>query len=260
MICVGKTTSRKSGDNQKSNALKSSDTSNKDSLSLNKYISSTGICSRREADKLIEQGRVKINKKVATKGNRVLPNDRVTIDGKLLKHKNRPIYIMFHKPPGVTCTTDRRDKSNIIDYINFKERIFPIGRLDKGSTGLILLTNDGDIVNEILRKENGHEKEYVVVVNQPITKSFLKKMSAPIPMLGTQTLPSKVTQLTSHKFKIILTQGLNRQIRRMCEYCGYKVTSLKRIRIMDLKLGPLKSGAWRYLTDEELAGLKKEIG
>ena len=232
---------------------------NQDTISLNKYISSKGLCSRREADKWIEEGRVAINGKTAVKGNRVSPGDKVAIDGQSLERKAKPVYIMFHKPPGITCTTDTRDKSNIIDFINFKQRIFPIGRLDKNSTGLILLTNDGDIVNQVLRKENRHEKEYVVTVDRPISPSFLEKMSRPIPMLGTRTLPSKVARIKSKVFKIILTQGLNRQIRRMCEYCGYKVIALKRIRIMHLKLGNLKAGEWRYLNDKELNTLKKNI-
>ena len=232
-----------------------------DSISLNKFISSKGLCSRREADKLIDQGRAMINGKVAKKGNRVSPGDEVILDGELIskKKKKKNIYIKFHKPPGVTCTTDSKDKSNIIDYINFKQRIFPIGRLDKSSTGLILLTSDGDIVNKILRKENKHEKEYIVGVNRPINSIFVQKMSKPIPILGTKTLPSKVMQLKSTLFKIVLTQGLNRQIRRMCEYCGYKVTTLKRVRIMHITLGALKPGEWAYLSDEEMLALKKVL-
>ena len=233
--------------------------SNRGSISLNKYISNAGLCSRREADKWIEEGRVAINGEIAKKGNRVSPGDKVSIDGKLVRDKTLPIYILFNKPLGITCTTDKRDKSNIIDYINFDQRIFPIGRLDKNSTGLILLTNDGDIVNKILRKEHGHEKEYVVRVNSPITKSFLTKMSGPIPMLGMKTQPAKVTQIKWNMFKIILTQGLNRQIRRMCEYCGYEVTFLKRIRIMHIELGDLELGKWRYLNKTELNTLQKSL-
>ncbi|RMF01717.1 MAG: pseudouridine synthase [Bacteroidetes bacterium] len=229
------------------------------STSLNKFISSKGLCSRREADSWIEAGRVTINGRVARKGNRVEAGDEVAIDGKPLTREVEPIYILFHKPPGITCTTDRRDKSNIIDYLNFKERIFPIGRLDKNSTGLIMLTNDGDIVNQILRKENKHEKEYIVTVNKPIDQQFLRRMSRPIPMLGTKTLACRVKQLKEHVFKIVLTQGLNRQIRRMVEYCGYEVRTLKRIRIMDFRLGKLKPGEWRYLTPSELDRLKNLI-
>ena len=231
-----------------------------DSISLNKFISSKGLCSRREADRLIEQGRVMINGEVAKKGNRVTPSDQVILDGQIIKKKKtQQVYIKFHKPPGVTCTTDTKDKSNIIDYINYKKRIFPIGRLDKSSTGLILLTSDGDIVNKILRKENKHEKEYIVGVNRPINGAFIQKMSKPIPMLGTKTLPSKVIQLKTALFKIILTQGLNRQIRRMCEFCGYKVTTLKRVRIMHITLGPLKPGEWSYLSKEEMDELNAVI-
>lgn len=229
---------------------------NDNSVSLNKYISTTGICSRRQADQWIGAGRVTINGRTAVKGNRVEEGDMVAIDGKPLKQKKRHVYIMYHKPPGVTCTTDRSDKSNILDRINFPERIFPIGRLDKSSTGLILLTSDGDIVNPILRKENRHEKEYVVTVDKSIDNVFLKKMSRPIPMLGTRTLPCQVTRRGDYGFKIVLTQGLNRQIRRMCEFYGYNVLTLKRIRIMHIRLGDLKVGEWRYLTEEELKGLK----
>lgn len=231
----------------------------KESISLNKFISSTGICSRREADTWIEAGRVMINGNVAKKGNRVFEKDEVTLDGKAIKPKTKPIYIKYHKPPGITCTTDKNDKTNIVDQINIKQRIFPIGRLDKNSTGLILLTNNGDIVNQILRKENKHEKEYIVRVNKPITKQFLRRMSHPIPMLGTKTLPSKIKQIKRDVFKIILTQGLNRQIRRMCEFCGYKALALKRIRIMKIKLNDLKTGEWQYLSAAELNQLMIEI-
>lgn len=203
------------------------------------------------ADTWIEAGRVTINDTIAQKGNRVFDGDRVHVDGKPLKSKPRPVYIKYNKPPGVTCTTDRSDKSNIIDRIDYKERIFPIGRLDKNSTGLILLTNDGDIVNKVLRKENRHEKEYIVKVDRSITKKFIQRMTKPIPMLGTKTLPCKVIQVKEDIFRIILTQGLNRQIRRMCEFCDYRVLSLKRVRIMKIKLDGLKSGEWKYLSDKE---------
>ncbi len=229
------------------------------SVSLNKYISQTGICSRREADKWIEAGRVKINGKVAQKGNRVSEDDTVTIDGKPLKERPEPVYIALHKPPGITCTTDRKDKDNIIDFVNHPKRLFPIGRLDKASTGLIFLTNDGDIVNEILREENDHEKEYIVKVNRPITKTFIQKMSSGIPILGTVTNKCIVEQQSKFVFRIILTQGLNRQIRRMCEFLNYKVVTLKRIRIMNVTLGGLKPGQWRNLTKEELRGLRRRI-
>ncbi len=224
-------------------------------ISLNKYISGKGLCSRREADKWIESSRIKINGQVAKKGNRVFEGDSVSIDGKALKVEVKKVYIKFHKPAGVTCTTDRRDRTNIIDHIKYKERIFPIGRLDKNSTGLILLTNDGDIVNKVLRKEGKHEKEYIVKVDKSISPRFLERMSKPIPMLGTKTLPSKVKKLKKDVFKITLTQGLNRQIRRMCEFCGYNVLTLKRIRIMHIHLGELKVGKWEYLSKEEMNGL-----
>jgi len=223
----------------------------KDSISLNKYISNTGICSRREADKLIEAGRITINGKVAKKGNRVFPKDKVAYDGEPIGKKSKAIYLKYHKPDGITCTTDRSDKTNIVDQINIRQRIFPIGRLDKNSTGLILLTNDGDVVNEILRKENKHEKEYIVKVDKPITSQFLQKMAKPMHIMGKKTLPCKIKQLKTNVFKIILTQGLNRQIRRMCKACDYKVMSLKRIRIMQIKMSGLNPGEWTQLTDEE---------
>ncbi len=236
---------------------------NAESVSLNKFLSSKGLCSRRQADAWIEAGRVAINGQVAIKGNRVRPGDAVTLDGKAVRgkvdlsgkpigrSKAKPVYMMLHKPPGVTCTTDRRDPSNIVDFLNFEQRIFPVGRLDKFSTGLLLLTNDGDIVNRILRRENRHEKEYVVRVHKPVTPAFVERMSQPIPMLGTYTQPCRVRQLDRFSINIVLTQGLNRQIRRMCAYCGYDVRSLKRIRVMHLELGDLKPGAWRMLNAKE---------
>ncbi len=222
------------------------------SKSLNKFISETGICSRRVADEWIENGRVKINNTIAQKGNRVFENDVVTIDDKPLKSKPEPIYIAFNKPPGITCTTDLKDRDNIIDFINYPKRIFPIGRLDKPSSGLILLTNDGDIVNEILRVENNHEKEYIVKVNKTITSEFIEQMSNGLPILDTITKKCKVQKISSNTFKIILTQGLNRQIRRMCEYLNYKVITLKRVRIMNLKIDGIKEGQWKYVTRAEI--------
>ena len=227
------------------------------SISLNKYISQTGICSRREADKWIDAGRVQLNGQVARKGNRVEPNDQVTIDGKPLKAKPKLIYIALHKPAGITCTTDLKDKDNIIDFINHPKRIFPIGRLDKASTGLILLTNDGDIVNEVLREENEHEKVYIVTVDRQISQRFIDRMSNGIPILGTVTKKCKVRKIGKATFEIILTQGLNRQIRRMCEYLKYKVLSLKRIRVKNITLDGLAVGQWRDLTEKEVKGLKK---
>ncbi len=222
-------------------------------------MSSTGMCSRREADKYIEAGRVTINGTVAIKGNRVLPGDTVIFDGEPVINKTKLIYLALNKPPGITCTTDLKDPDNIIDFINHPQRIFPIGRLDKPSSGLILLTNDGDIVNQILREENQHEKEYIVHVNKPITPAFVERMSQPIPMLGTKTKKCKVVQLKEKTFKITLTQGLNRQIRRMCEFCDYKVVSLKRVRIMHLNIDNLRLGSWKYLSDQELSELRQRL-
>ncbi|MBO4681057.1 MAG: pseudouridine synthase [Clostridiales bacterium] len=222
---------------------------------LNKYVSSSGMCSRREADRLIESGKVKINGVTADLGSRVFDGDTVEVDGKPIVPEDNSIYIAFNKPLGVTCTTDRRDPSNIIDYIAFKERIFPIGRLDKNSSGLILLTNNGDIVNGLLRSENGHEKEYVVTLDRPYDGKFIKNMSSGVPVLGRMTLPTEVFPVNSKTFRIILRQGMNRQIRRMCEYLGYRVTKLKRIRFINIELGDLEVGKWRYLTAEE----KKEL-
>ncbi len=223
--------------------------------SLNKYISETGFCSRRAADKLIEEGRVLINGLVARKGNRVLPDDEVLLDGRNLSARPDTIYIAFNKPRGVTCTTDLKDKSNIIDFLNFPQRIFPIGRLDKPSEGLIFLTNDGDIVNKILRAGNNHEKEYIVTVNNPIDDIFLRKMRDGVAVLDTVTLPCKIQKLGSHKFNIILTQGLNRQIRRMCETLGYQVQTLVRVRVMNISLQNIPLGKWRYFSESEVTAL-----
>jgi 23S rRNA pseudouridine2604 synthase len=232
---------------------------NEDSTSLNKYISSTGICSRREADKLIADGQVTINGQTAVLGNRVFANDVVKIKGKTLKNKPAPLYIAFNKPVGIVCTTDPKERKNIVDYINHPQRLFPIGRLDKPSQGLIFLTNDGDIVNKILRAGNNHQKEYIVAVNKPITPAFIKKMGEGIPILGTVTKRCEVSRINPTTFKIILTQGLNRQIRRMCEFLGYEVTSLKRTRIMNVNLGKLKEGSWRELSKEELAKINRMV-
>ncbi|MBS1753319.1 MAG: 23S rRNA pseudouridine(2604) synthase RluF [Ferruginibacter sp.] len=221
--------------------------------SLNKYISDTGFCSRREADKYIEQLRVTINGVEAMKGNRVAAGDIVLVDGEpISKKKKVEVYIAFNKPKGITCTTDVKDKTNIIDFVQFKSRIFPIGRLDKRSEGLIFLTNDGDIVNKILRAGNQHEKEYIVMVDKPITIDFLQKMRNGVRILGTVTQKCFVKQEGPNLFKIILTQGLNRQIRRMCEALGYRVESLKRTRIMNIILKGLPTGKWRYFSAAEI--------
>ncbi|MDB2058221.1 23S rRNA pseudouridine(2604) synthase RluF, partial [Clostridium perfringens] len=224
---------------------------------LNKYISETGFCSRREADKLIEQGRVKIDGLKATTGMKVSNGQSVFIDGKPLKVENELVYIALNKPVGITCTTESKIKGNIVDFINHEKRIFPIGRLDKDSQGLIFMTNDGDIVNKILRAGNNHEKEYIVTVNKPITDEFVKGMSNGVPILGTVTKKCLVKKESKNSFRIILTQGLNRQIRRMCEYFGYEVKKLERIRIMNVSLGNLKIGSWRYLTKKELAEINR---
>lgn len=226
---------------------------NKNLLRLNKYISESGICSRREADKFIEAGSVYINGVLATIGTKVSPTDTVVVGGKTIKPKSNKIYIALNKPVGITCTTENHVKGNIIDFVNYHERIFPIGRLDKPSEGLIFLTNDGDMVNKILRAGNNHEKEYVVSVDKPITKEFINAMENGIPILGIMTKKCKVRKIGKCTFNIILTQGLNRQIRRMCEYLGFKVTSLKRIRIMNVSLDNLPTGKWRYLNDEEIS-------
>ncbi|WP_133469403.1 23S rRNA pseudouridine(2604) synthase RluF [Paraglaciecola marina] len=232
-------------------------------IRLNKFISDSGHCSRREADKLIEQGRVNINGAIPELGTKVAEGDIVTVDGNPISasasDKTDRIYIAYHKPVGVTCTTERHVKGNIIDAIGHKERIFPIGRLDKPSEGLIFLTSDGDIVNKILRAENAHDKEYVVTVNRPLTANFIDKMSKGVPILNTVTKPCKVTMQSKMVFRIILTQGLNRQIRRMCEYLGYEVTKLKRNRIMSVRLAGLKSGQWRNLTQEEMADINRAV-
>lgn len=225
------------------------------SISLNKYISDTGFCSRREADDYILQGRVTINDDTAVPGNRVYEGDVVELDGEPLVKKVKPFYIAFNKPKGVTSTTDEKDKTNIISYINHPKRIFPIGRLDKDSEGLIFLTNDGNIVNKILRAGNNHEKEYIVTTEQTITPEFVAQMSAGVRIPDGKTKPCKVKQEAKNIFRITLTQGLNRQIRKMAGALKYRVVKLKRVRIMNVHLGNLPTGHWRYLTDEEVKGL-----
>jgi 23S rRNA pseudouridine2604 synthase len=230
-----------------------------DELRINKYISEKGICSRREADKLIEAGRVTINGAKADTGSKVKSSDEVRLDGKLLTERENLVYIALNKPVGITSTTEHKIKDNIVDFINYPQRIFPIGRLDKDSEGLILLTNDGDIVNKILRAGNNHDKEYIVTVDKPITAEFIQGMSSGVKILGTITKPCIITREGRNVFRIILTQGLNRQIRRMCEAFGYKVVKLKRIRIMNIHLKDLPTGKWRYLTREELTALNSLI-
>ena len=230
---------------------------------LNKFISESGFCSRREADKLISANRVTINGEVPELGTKVMPGDKVAVDGKAIaampSNKSDRVYIAYNKPIGITCTTERHVKGNIIDAIRHKERIFPIGRLDKPSEGLIFLTSDGDIVNKILRAENAHEKEYVVTVDKPISERFVSRMSRGVPILGTITKPCKVTMQSKFVFRIVLTQGLNRQIRRMCEYLGYEVTKLKRTRIMNVSIAGLRPGQWRDLTNEEMQEINQAV-
>jgi 23S rRNA pseudouridine2604 synthase len=224
-------------------------------MRLNKYISETGLCSRREADARIEAGRVTVNGVVATLGMQVHDGDVVCVDGQPLGAAQKHVYIALYKPVGVICTTDRQVPGNITDFVGYPERIFPIGRLDKDSEGLILLTNNGDIVNEILRVENAHEKEYVVTVDRPVTEIFLNGMASGVRILGTVTRPCTVKRVGPATFRIILTQGLNRQIRRMCSFFGYKVLRLQRVRIINLTLSGLKKGQWRILSDAEVRGL-----
>ena len=227
---------------------------------INKFLSEIGYCSRREADKLIEAGRVTINGKIPEMGTKLMPSDELRVDGKKLsKQQEDFVYLAFNKPMGIVCTTDTGvEKDNIIDFINYPKRIFPIGRLDKASEGLIFLTNEGDIVNKILRARNNHEKEYIVKVDRPIDADFIIKMSNGIPILDTITRKCRVEPIDKFRFRIVLTQGLNRQIRRMCEYLGYHVVRLKRIRIMNVKLD-VPVGQWRYLTQEELTEIRRLV-
>jgi len=226
---------------------------------LNKFIGETGYCSRREADKLIEEGRITLNGLIPEMGTKVFPTDEIRIDGKLItENHEKPVYLAFNKPVGIECTTNLEVRNNIVDYINYPKRIFPIGRLDKASEGLIFMTNDGDIVNKILRARNNHEKEYIVTVNRPITDRFIERMGNGVPILDTITRKCKVEQVSKYIFKIILTQGLNRQIRRMCEYLGYDVTALKRTRIINISLD-VPIGRYRDLTDFEIKELNQLI-
>lgn len=228
-------------------------------MRINKYLSSSGYCSRREADRLLEQGRVTIDGRKAELGDRAGEGEKVCVDGKPVYPEKKRIVIAFHKPAGVVCTSSRKEKNNIIDYIRFPQRIYPVGRLDKDSTGLIFLTNDGELMDRILRGKNGHEKEYIVQVNRPIKPEILAAMSQGVPILDTMTRPCKIEPMNERTFRIVLTQGLNRQIRRMCEYFGYKVTKLKRVRIMNVVLDGLQEGKWRYLTEEELRIMEKSL-
>ncbi len=231
----------------------------KESKRLNKAISDSGYCSRRKADELIERGVVTLNDQPVQLGDRVMPGDVIKIHGKVIGAPKNDVYLMLNKPVGITCTTDQRVKGNVVDFINFPERIFHVGRLDKPSEGLLLMTNDGDIVNKILRAGNRHEKEYIVRVDRPINPDFVQRMSRGIPILETVTKPCTVERLSRFVFRIVLVQGLNRQIRRMCEYLNYEVIALKRVRIMNLTMGDLPNGQWRHLTPEEIQGLQESL-
>ena len=231
-----------------------------DSKRLNKAISDSGFCSRRQADKHMEQGLVSVNDKIAKLGDRAMPTDTIKINNQPIIKNEELVYIALNKPAGITCTTDKRIEGNVVDFIKHKERIFHIGRLDKPSEGLLLMTNDGDIVNKILRAGNEHEKEYIVKVDRRITDEFLKRMSTGVPILDTVTKKCIVEKVGRYVFKITLIQGLNRQIRRMCEHLGYEVVSLKRLRIMNIHLKNLGIGEWRDLTEKELTDLKSSLG
>ncbi len=224
---------------------------------INKFLSEAGVCSRRAADKLIEDGKVTVDGKVAAMGTKVLLGQEVRVDGKLVSKEEEKIVIAFNKPVGIECTAQKQVKNNVIDYINYPKRIFPVGRLDKDSQGLLLLTNDGELMNSILKAANGHEKEYIVTVDKKIDSAFIKGMSGGVPILDRITNPCVVEAVNDKTFRIILTQGLNRQIRRMCEYFGYKVVKLERIRIMNIRLGKLKMGTYRKLSNEEIDELYK---
>jgi 23S rRNA pseudouridine2604 synthase len=226
---------------------------------LNKYIADSGYCSRREADRLIDEGRVTVDGRRGVLGDRIMPGMEVCVDGKSLSGDGEKVYILLNKPRGIVCTADPREPMNVVDYLGYPKRVFPVGRLDKDSEGLLLLTSDGEIVNRILRAAGGHEKEYEVQIDRPVTPEFVKRMSGGVPILDTVTLPCRVRRTGERSFNIVLVQGLNRQSRRMCEALGANVTHLRRIRIMNLRLGKLQQGQWRELTEEELAGLRERL-
>ena len=228
-------------------------------IRINKFLSEAGVCSRRGSDRLVEEGRVTIDGKVAVLGDQILPGQKVLVDGREVQREDEKILLAFHKPKGIVCTAEKREKNNIIDYLHYPKRIYPVGRLDKDSTGLILLTNDGELTDRILRGKNNHEKEYLVTVQKPLRPEIVRAMEQGVPILDTMTRPCQIIQIDSHTFRIILTQGLNRQIRRMCEYFGYKVITLKRVRVMNIHLGELKEGTWREITGNELEELKNAL-
>lgn len=230
-----------------------------ESIRINKFLSEAGICSRRGADRMVEDGRVTINGTVAQLGDRIQPGQKVCVDGKPVSREDERILLAYHKPKGIVCTSAKKEKNNIIDYLNYPKRIYPIGRLDKDSEGLLLLTNDGELANEIMKARNYHEKEYEVTVSRPVTETFLRGMSGGVPILDTMTRKCQVEQTGKRSFRIVLTQGLNRQIRRMCEYFGYRVTKLVRVRIMNIYLGDLSVGKYRELTEKEWAELSAAL-
>ena len=230
-------------------------------IRINKFLSEAGVCSRREADRRIENGEITINGRVAVNGDKVEPGDEVLVNGRPIQKEEEMVLLVLNKPVGVVCTAEKREKNNVIDFMQYPKRIYPIGRLDKDSEGLLLLTNNGDIVNKIMRAGNMHEKEYIVTVNKPVTDNFVRGLAGGVPLveLNTTTRKCKVEKIGNRKVRIVLTQGLNRQIRRMCEYFGYRVEKLERVRIMNIKLGDLKSGAYRPVTQEEYQTLLKMI-
>lgn len=227
---------------------------------LNKFIADSGYCSRREADRLIGEGRVRVDGRVGVLGDRIQPGSVVLVDGQSLSGDGEKVYIALNKPVGIVCTADPREPMNVVDYLDYPIRIFPVGRLDKDSEGLLLMTSDGEIVNRLLRAAGGHEKEYEVTVDRPVTREFIEGMMKGVPILDTVTLPCRVRRTGDRSFNIIIVQGLNRQIRRMCEYFGYNVTSLRRIRIMNIRLGSMKPGQWRELTESEFTTLMDQLG
>ena len=231
-----------------------------ESIRLNKYLSDAGICSRRQADRWIEEKRITVNGEIAGMGMKVAPDSEVCLDGKPIKKEEKKVLLAMNKPAGIVCTAEKRERNNIVDYMKYPKRIYPVGRLDKDSTGLLLLTNDGELVNKIMRAGNYHEKEYLVSVNKPVTEEFCRKMSRGVAILDTVTRPCKVRQTGPCSFRIILTQGLNRQIRRMCEVLGYRVKELKRLRIMNITLGDLPEGQYRDVTETEFRELERLTG
>lgn len=230
-----------------------------DKIRINKYLSEAGVCSRREADRLVEAGNVTVDGVVAVMGTKVNSSQLICVNGNLVKHQEKMVLLAFNKPVGIVCTAEKKEKDNIVDFINYPQRIYPVGRLDKYSQGLILMTNNGDIVNKMMRSRNMHEKEYIVDVDKPITDEFLRGMSGGVPILDTMTRKCKLEKIGKNTFQIVITQGLNRQIRRMCEFFGYKVIKLERIRIMNISLGNLKQGMYRNVSSEELSKLEELI-